>query len=223
MSEPLEKLREHARAVASESLSASARARVRRNIERRLTHPRRVAPWIVLALGVSGGAFAAQRSFSGELRGSEALTYDALRPHEASGTSSGEDLESVAAPVDEFATVPVVDTGLRALHDLAHLAPSPTVQRASRPRDDLRTITRAYRDALALRAESPTRALRAFRRLRTRFPDAPLRHEIDLHVLELCQRLSREEELVVEARAFLNRHPDSPRRNAVALLAVQPR
>jgi hypothetical protein len=79
----------------------------------------------------------------------------------------------------------------------------------------------AYRAADRLRDSDPTGALAAFETLQAAWPRSPLRHEIDLAIIDLLIRLGRVESARNRARQFLADHPDSPRRDHVSRIATQ--
>lgn len=220
MNDPLVTLKKHAESVAAETLPPAAKARVRNRIERHLARPRRVVPWIVLALGLSGGAFAAQRSAEAR-REHEYAT--AVRSRVSPERGLREPREATASDEEVVATTPPPDLPRFDVDAPRESAPTAADRGKVHAADRLIDLTHGYREALAQRASSPDRALRAFRRLRQRFPDAPLRHEIDVHVVDLCRRLARRDELVAEAETFLRRYPESPRRNEVSQLLARSR
>jgi len=67
----------------------------------------------------------------------------------------------------------------------------------------------AYREALELRGRDDARAVERWREMTRRWPRSPLRHEIDLNVIDALVRLGRGDEARSEARRFLDRHPHS--------------
>lgn len=75
-----------------------------------------------------------------------------------------------------------------------------------------------YRSALALSASEPSLALKRLRTLRTTYPQSPLRHEIDIHVLNLLSRANQWSEAKMEARRFLASYPHSVHRLKVQAL-----
>jgi outer membrane protein assembly factor BamD (BamD/ComL family) len=82
----------------------------------------------------------------------------------------------------------------------------------------------AYREALALRGRDDARALELFREMNRRWPRSPLRHEIDLNVVDALVRIGRRDEAAAEARRFLARHPHSTKADQIrkSLGARQP-
>jgi hypothetical protein len=73
----------------------------------------------------------------------------------------------------------------------------------------------AYRQALALRGRNDARAVQLWRAMNQRWPRGPLRHEIDLGVIDALVRLGRSAEARSEARAFVERHPRSSKADAL--------
>jgi hypothetical protein len=80
---------------------------------------------------------------------------------------------------------------------------------------ELALQVKAYRQALALRGRDDARAIEQWRAMTRRWPHSPLRHEIDLSVIDALARLGRAAEARSEARRFLDRHPGSAKAPAI--------
>jgi hypothetical protein len=78
---------------------------------------------------------------------------------------------------------------------------------------------RVLRDGL----HRPRAAVAAWGAYRTRFPDGLLRAEADLSILETLARVGDKAAALTEAEAFLERYPNSERRDEVAKLAARVR
>jgi len=88
-------------------------------------------------------------------------------------------------------------------------APRATRPRPAAPQSELALQVQAYREGLALRGRDDARAIEVFREMNRRWPRSPLRHEIDLNVVDALVRAGRSAEATMEARRFLARHPHS--------------
>jgi hypothetical protein len=86
---------------------------------------------------------------------------------------------------------------------------------ASPPPSELAQQVQAYREALALRGRDDARAIALFREMNRRWPRSPLRHEIDLNVVDALLRTGRSAEAAAEARRFLTRHPHSSKADEI--------
>jgi len=76
---------------------------------------------------------------------------------------------------------------------------------------ELSLMVAEFEQAKALAARDPQAGLAAFRRLQQRWPQSPLRPEVDLQVVSLLNRMGKHHESEAEADSFLHKHPDSPR------------
>jgi hypothetical protein len=76
-----------------------------------------------------------------------------------------------------------------------------------------------YEQATTLTGARPAEALRLLRAFRQRWPSSALSHEVDLRVIQLLVQLGDVPNAKQEARAFLLRHTQSPRRSEVQRLA----
>jgi hypothetical protein len=131
------------------------------------------------------------------------------------------------------ATVVPADASCRVVELMAP-TPSPVVAPAPVPVRRVRTAppappsplaaeVAAYRHAITLERVDPIAALGSWRAAQRDWPHGALAHEVDLHVIETLVRLGHADEARVEARAFLARHPDSPRSADVRRIAETPR
>lgn len=84
---------------------------------------------------------------------------------------------------------------------------------------DLSLQVAAYREAVGLASSSPGEALGQLRAFRARWPGSALGHEVDLRIIQALLTLGRIPEAQGEARSFLRRHPESPRRADLTRLA----
>ena len=93
--------------------------------------------------------------------------------------------------------------------------PAPTVSAAA-PAPGLAAENALYTEgASRLAAGDGAGAISIWTMYRRRFPDGVLRHEVDLALLEASVRLRDDAAALVEAEAFLARHPRSPRASEV--------
>jgi len=140
------------------------------------------------------------------------------------------DLTSAPAPGGDGHAAPRVTSRAPAADPVppheAAIQPAPPARgraaaaRATRPRpaapqSELALQVRAYREAVALRGREDARAIELFREMNRRWPRSPLRHEIDLNVVDALVRAGRSAEAAVEARRFLARHPHSTKADAI--------
>jgi len=104
--------------------------------------------------------------------------------------------------------------------------PASSSRRATRgrrtPPSDLSRQVEAYRHALTLRGSDDASAIAEWHEMRRRWPRSPLRHEIDLNVVDALSRLGRDAEARAEARRFLRLYPRSSKTDAVRRIAAQP-
>jgi hypothetical protein len=101
----------------------------------------------------------------------------------------------------------------------SHRADLPS-HRAGQPSALARQVE-GYRAAARLQSGDPAAALARFEAMRANWPRSPLRHEIDLAIIDLLVRLKRLDDARAQARQFLERHPSSPRRAHVAQIASE--
>jgi len=94
-------------------------------------------------------------------------------------------------------------------------APRANRPRLAAPQSELALQVQAYREALALRDRDDARAIELFREMNRRWPRSPLRHEIDLNVVDALVRAGRSAEAASEARRFLARHPHSTKADEI--------
>lgn len=73
----------------------------------------------------------------------------------------------------------------------------------------------AYRFALRLSDTDPSTALGRWQRMKKRWPQSPLLHEIDLQIVQTLFRLGRYAQGKSEANKFLSRYPNSPKLDEV--------
>jgi outer membrane protein assembly factor BamD (BamD/ComL family) len=73
----------------------------------------------------------------------------------------------------------------------------------------------AYREAFALRGHDDARAIALFREMNRRWPRSPLRHEIDLNVIDAHVSAGRSAEAAAEAGRFLAHHPHSSKASEI--------
>jgi hypothetical protein len=76
---------------------------------------------------------------------------------------------------------------------------------------ELAQQVKAYRKAVALIRDEPSRALGELRAFRSQWPTSALSHEVDLRIVQTLVALRDSAEAGREAEVFLARHPDSPR------------
>ena len=104
------------------------------------------------------------------------------------------------------------------------IAPAPPAPRsapkpAPPPPSELAQQTEAYWAAQRVRERDPQAALELLRAFSQRWPRAPIRHEVDLAIVDLLVRLDRTDAAQRAAREFLRLHPDSPRAADVRRIA----
>jgi TolA-binding protein len=106
-----------------------------------------------------------------------------------------------------------------------HRPPPPAAGRAARgspgpgAASDLSVQVAAYERAVALLGSQPGDALVALQEYRARWPGSPLCHEVDLRIVQTLVSLGRSKDAQAEARRFLVRYPNSPRRADMEALA----
>jgi hypothetical protein len=79
------------------------------------------------------------------------------------------------------------------------------------PGSELAVQLEAWRAAEALARRDDAAALERWQDLVRRWPEGPLAPEVDLRIIETLLRLGRQDQARAAARAFVARHPDSPR------------
>lgn len=92
--------------------------------------------------------------------------------------------------------------------------PRPKSAAATAPDDTDQALSAqvaSYEHAEKLARRDTRAGLAAFRKVRERFPEGPLRTEVDLQILRLVNQLGDASEVQREAQEFTERHPDSPR------------
>jgi hypothetical protein len=73
-----------------------------------------------------------------------------------------------------------------------------------------------FKAAKVLAKDNPEQGLIAFRKLQKRWPNSPLRPEIDLQIVSLLNRIGKHDESKHEAEAFVQDHPENPRAKELA-------
>jgi len=206
-----------------------ARERVLARAERTLQAPPRAASR-KLALGalafafVSAAASALWLAPPNETRAPREPALEALEALEQADTRAARRAPKPrATPVDPQAHEPAQAP---APEQAAPAVRSAKVEPPARPRpatpSELALQVDAYRQALALRGRDDARAVELWRAMNQRWPRSPLRHEIDLGVIDALVRLGRREEARGEARSFLERHPRSSKAAAVRSMLGDP-
>jgi hypothetical protein len=82
---------------------------------------------------------------------------------------------------------------------------------ATPPSSELALQVKAYRRAVALIPDDPSRALGELRAFRRQWPESTLSPEVDLRIIQTLLALRNSAEAGREAEAFLAHHPGSPR------------
>lgn len=178
---------------------------------------------IELELAAAPGAASPGRTGREPRRpGDGAAPVEPVAAGEVAPTPAAE--ETAPAPPDEIAPAPAAGRAAAGSPDeprrapvaaAAPRSPAPVAVAAPpspAPPEPLADAVAAYRAAVALEASAPADALAAWRRWLVRWPDSALAHAAEIRVLALLGRLGLDDARVEQARGFLRRHPDSPRR-----------
>lgn len=79
------------------------------------------------------------------------------------------------------------------------------------PSSELAAMVAEYERAKSLTERDPKQALSVFRNLQRKWPNGPLRTEVDLQLVALLNRLGKRDEAQKQVGEFLQEHPDSAR------------
>ncbi|MEN9581831.1 MAG: hypothetical protein RJA70_4840 [Pseudomonadota bacterium] len=93
---------------------------------------------------------------------------------------------------------------------LEQVEPQPPAEPAEAP-IELAVMVAEYQRARALAEHNPEGGISEFRKLQQKWPNGPLRAEIDLQLVALLNRLGKRDESRKQVGEFLQEHPDSSR------------